>query len=283
VPPLEDHTGDIVGKAQRGLGFTNDALAQRARITVAQLRTIKAGEGDDAALRSVAGVLGLGADALVALRHGRWSPRPVPPIDGFRMFTTPYAEGGLTVNAYLLWEPATRKAVTFDSGADARPMIEAARELGLTVELILITHAHVDHVMDVQRLQDATGAKVWINAREGDEEEFPRGAETFATGQSFVLGQIRIETRLTSGQSAGQTTYVIRGLRPPVAVIGDSLFAGSMGGGLVSYADQLRNNREQIMTLSDDTVLASGHGPLTTVGEEKAHNPFFTVEASRIG
>ena len=61
----------------------------------------------------------------------------------------------------------------------------------------------------------------------------------------------------------------------PVAIVGDALFAGSMGGGMVSYEDALQNNREKILTLSDDTVLCPGHGPLSTVSQEKSHNPFF--------
>ena len=84
-----------------------------------------------------------------------------------------------------------------------------------------------------------------------------------------------METRLTSGHSAGGVTYFIRGLARPVAIVGDSIFAGSMGGGMVSYADALRNNREQILTLPDETIICPGHGPLTTVGEQKAANPFF--------
>jgi len=69
--------------------------------------------------------------------------------------------------------------------------------------------------------------------------------------------------------------FVISGLEHPVAVVGDSLFAGSMGGGGISYSDALENNRKKILTLPDDTVVCPGHGPLTTVGEEKQHNPFF--------
>jgi len=60
-----------------------------------------------------------------------------------------------------------------------------------------------------------------------------------------------------------------------VAVVGDAIFAGSMGGGLVSYADAIHNNRDKILSLPDDTILCPGHGPLTSVGEEKLHNPFF--------
>jgi glyoxylase-like metal-dependent hydrolase (beta-lactamase superfamily II) len=67
----------------------------------------------------------------------------------------------------------------------------------------------------------------------------------------------------------------VRGLAQPVAAVGDAVFAGSMGGGGVSYPDALRTNREEIITLPDNTIIAPGHGPLTTVGEEKKNNPFF--------
>jgi len=86
---------------------------------------------------------------------------------------------------------------------------------------------------------------------------------------------LQIDTRLTWGHSPGGMTYVVIGLAHPIAIVGDSLFAGSMGGGNVSYHDALRNNLEKILTLSDDTIICPGHGPMTTVGEEKAHNPFF--------
>ena len=89
------------------------------------------------------------------------------------------------------------------------------------------------------------------------------------------MGALRLETRLTSGHSVGGITYVVSGLARPVAVVGDALFAGSMGGGMVSYADALANNRRHILSLPDPTVVCPGHGPLSTVGEEKQHNPFF--------
>ena len=62
-----------------------------------------------------------------------------------------------------------------------------------------------------------------------------------------------------------------------MAVVGDAMFAGSMGGGMVSYDDALCNNREQILTLPDATIICPGHGPLTTVGEQKHANPFFAA------
>jgi glyoxylase-like metal-dependent hydrolase (beta-lactamase superfamily II) len=89
------------------------------------------------------------------------------------------------------------------------------------------------------------------------------------------VGGLQIEARQTSGHAAGGITYVVTGLAHPVAVVGDALFAGSMGGGMVSFPEALSTNRKQIFTLPDDTVVCAGHGPLTTVGEEKRHNPFY--------
>jgi glyoxylase-like metal-dependent hydrolase (beta-lactamase superfamily II) len=70
-------------------------------------------------------------------------------------------------------------------------------------------------------------------------------------------------------------TYLINGPNQDIAIVGDAIFAGSMGGGMVSYEDALRTNRDKIMTLPDKTILCPGHGPITSVGEEKKYNPFF--------
>jgi hydroxyacylglutathione hydrolase len=89
------------------------------------------------------------------------------------------------------------------------------------------------------------------------------------------MGRLKLKALHTHGHSVGGLSYVISGLPCPVAIVGDAIFAGSMGGGMVSYQDALRTNRDKIMTLPDETVLCPGHGPITTVKEEKEHNPFF--------
>jgi glyoxylase-like metal-dependent hydrolase (beta-lactamase superfamily II) len=99
--------------------------------------------------------------------------------------------------------------------------------------------------------------------------------QLFDYGTTFQLGELEIETRQTTGHSRGGVTYIIHGLAKPVAIVGDALFASSMGGGVVSFTDALKTNREQIFTLPEDTIICPGHGPMTTVGEEKAHNPFY--------
>ena len=263
--PLEDNFTDILGKAQRGLRLSDAELVRRAGVSPAEL---KAAQANEAVIRKLAATLRLGADALLASANGTWRPKDQSPLDGFAAFTTPF--GDMTVNAYLVFDPQTRHAAAFDTGADADPMLQLIRDQKLKLELILLTHTHTDHVYELDRLKHDTGAVAWVSEREP-----LAGAESFADGKVFTVGRLKIETRRTSGHARGGTTFVVTGLARRLAVVGDALFAGSMGGGMVSYDEALRTNRASIFTLPDDTVICPGHGPLSTVGEEKSHNPFF--------
>jgi hydroxyacylglutathione hydrolase len=265
--PLEDNFADVIGKAQRGLQISDSALVEKSGISLAALRDLRDGLFEESAARKVAPQLRLHPEALVELGLKSWFPHPVK-LDGLAVYHTPFDD--MMVNSYLVWDEATKSAVAFDTGADCSAMIDSLRGHGLTLELILLTHTHGDHVYDLDRLVEKTGAPAFVSAR----EPF-HGAQTFDHGKVFTAGGLRIETRLTCGHSRGGTTYVVHGLDKPVAVVGDALFAGSMGGGMVSYADALRTNREQIFTLPDETILCPGHGPVTTVGEERLHNAFF--------
>jgi glyoxylase-like metal-dependent hydrolase (beta-lactamase superfamily II) len=268
--PLEDNISDIIGKAQRGLGVSDSQLAERSGVSTEKIRKLRDGEFDDNAVERAAPVLKLNAAALRKLAAGKWNPESIGEVEGLAQFNTNYHD--MTVNAYLIWDPASREAVAFDTGADCSDMLQRIEEENLSVKLILLTHAHPDHVADLHRLRKATGALVYISELEAED-----GAEAIAEGKRFRAGSLEIEARLTSGHSPGGMTYVITGLSRPVAIVGDSLFAGSMGGGNVSYDDALRNNREKILTLPDETIICPGHGPLTTVGKEKRDNPFFAV------
>ena len=267
--PLEDSAADIIGKAQRGLGISDSELAQKAGITSQTIRGLREGELDESAMVSVAPVLGLDARALSEIAKGQWRPKKIESLDGIRQFSTDY--NGMAVNAYLVWDPAARVAAAFDTGADSKEMVRSAKHHKLNVELILLTHAHPDHVADLPSLREETSADVFTPAR----EPVP-GAEPIDEGKKFRLGNLQIDTRLTWGHSPGGMTYVVTGLERPIAIVGDSLFAGSMGGGNVSYRDAVQNNLEKILILPDETIICPGHGPMTTVGEEKQHNPFFT-------
>jgi len=265
--PLEDNYTDVLGKAQRGLSLSDLELARRAGLSTAALNLFKAGRFDADTARKVAGPLNLGAAALIELGEKSWYPVPVE-VAGLAAFTTPY--GDMTVNAYLVFDAKTTQAAAFDTGATVDGMLQFIKERQLAVEFIFLTHSHADHVADLSRLGQATGAP----ARVGERERF-QGAKPFAAGADFRLGRLKIETRQTSGHARGGITYVVSGLERRLAVVGDALFAASMGGGAVSYEEALRTNRKEIFTLPDDTVLCPGHGPMTTVGEQKKHNPFY--------
>ena len=266
--PLEDNAADIIGKAQRGLGISDSELAEKAGVSSQTIRKLRDGDFDQSALVRVAPILGLDDRALCEIARGEWHPNKIESFDGLAQFNTDYQ--GMAVNAYLVWDPVMHVAAAFDTGADSREMIRSAKHHKLDVQLILLTHAHPDHVADLPGLREQTGADVFTPAG----EPVP-GAGPIEEGKQFRLGNLKIDSRLTWGHSPGGMTYVVTGLARPIAIVGDSLFAASMGGGNVSYQDALRNNLQKILTLPDETIICPGHGPMTTVGEEKQHNPFF--------
>lgn len=268
--PLEDSFVDVLGKAQRGLKLTDEQLAAAASLPLTDLYAVQQGKALEPALRSLAQTLQLNADALVRLALGHYQPQGNTTIEGLRQYNTPY--GDMTVNSYLAWDATEKIGVIFDTGADGSTLLHDVDELSLRIPFLLLTHTHVDHIADLTRLKNATGARVAVSR-----EEAVGAVESFVEGHIYSLGNLVIETRLTSGHSRGGTTYVIKGLSKPVAIVGDSLFAGSMGGANSAYAEALENNRRKILTLPDETILCPGHGPMTTVADEKRNNPFFAV------
>lgn len=265
---LEDFYEDIIGKAQRGLGLSDDDVVSRAGIDAKAWQQAQDGNFDEATARAVAPVLGLDADALVAAGQGSWKPQPVE-LEGLAQFNTPF--GDMQVNAYVVWDPQSKDAVLFDSGSDADPMIAHVEKNGLQVREILLTHAHPDHVQDLDKLRAAfPGVDIWIHktASLGD-------AKTFKEGKVFEVGSLNITTRHTPGHSPDGVTFFIEGLERPVAIVGDAIFSGSMGGAPNAWKDALEVNRKKIFSLSADTVVCPGHGPMSSIAEESRHNPYY--------
>ena len=263
---LEDTHADIILKAQRGLGLDDRTVEDRAGLAAGRLERVLQNLPDPAAVKAVAAALGLDPRSLAALAARAYYPDAGQIPKGLLMFSTPFGE--MVVNSFLVWDPETGRAAAFDTGTDCDGLLEAVRRHALKLTAVYLTHSHGDHIYDLDRLVEKTGAKAWSC-------EAVDRAEPFEPGAHFTIGGLRVSTRLTCGHSAAGITYVISGLSRPVAVVGDALFAGSMGGGKVSYAEALRTTRAQILSLPADTLLCPGHGPLTTVALEKANNPFF--------
>lgn len=269
--PLEDNFADVLSKAQTGRKISDERLAAAAGVTMEDLISVKKGTPMIAAVRRISRHLRLNPDAMEDLVRKRWYPKQTLFPRGFAMFNTPYGE--YTVNNYLVWDSRSREAVAFDTGSDCTNMLDLIESEGLRLKVILVTHAHPDHVAALGRLTEVTKADVWCSENEPCEHP---GVRTFKENAHFHFGTIAVKTLLTNGHTPGMTTYFVTGLAWPLAVVGDALFAGSMGGSAEHFEQQHKNNYEKIFTLPKDTVVAPGHGPLTTLAEEKEHNPFFS-------
>ena len=268
--PIEDNFSDVINKAQRGLKITDEQLASRAEVSAADLAAVKGGKVIDPIIRRVARHLRLGPEALAALAHKAWYPEQPDFPRGFAMFNTTFED--MTVNSYLIWDKHSQHAAAFDTGASCEVMLDILHTERLLLRSIFITHTHDDHIADLTRLAAETKAEVW--ASELEPVNHP-GAKTFKENAHFHIGELAVKTLFTWGHSPGMTTFYVTGLSWPLAICGDSIFASSMGGSPTNFADQYRNNKEKLLTLPKDTVIAPGHGPLTTLAQEKQHNPFF--------
>jgi glyoxylase-like metal-dependent hydrolase (beta-lactamase superfamily II) len=256
--------------------LADGALAAQAGIAPEILSALKKGQVDEAALLRVAPILRLHGPSLLALARKAWYPR-VPNLAGVAQVSTAWKD--FRVNAFVVWNPRTRQAVVFDTGTTPAPILAVVKENKLRVELLLITHTHGDHIACFAELREQLGQPRSYVSSHGTLV----GAEPVSEGTTLSVGSLHLEVRRTSGHAACGLTYVVRGLAQPVAVVGDALFAGSMGGARSTgaYAEALATNRAQIFSLPDETVIGPGHGPRTTVGQEKANNPFFPEFKSR--
>jgi glyoxylase-like metal-dependent hydrolase (beta-lactamase superfamily II) len=275
VLALEDTYMYVALKAQKGRQLTSADIAERSQVDLNVIETILAGKYDKSpihndALEKIAFILGLHGPSLVALANKSYAPKPISPINGFGMFTTPFGEW-MTVNAYVINDPTSKQAASFDTGSSCAPMLSHVNEHQLNLSRLFITHTHMDHLADMDALQAKTDSIGY-----GPAIENPLGLKPIREGDAFILGDsVRITVLGTSGHTPGGLSYFITGLSKPFVITGDALFAGSMGGAAMAYETALRNNREKILSLPPETVICPGHGPLTTVAEERANNPFF--------
>jgi glyoxylase-like metal-dependent hydrolase (beta-lactamase superfamily II) len=196
--------------------------------------------------------------------------------------------GVFAENTYLVADPASREAVIVDPGEEAPLFLRRLAHQRWELRAIWLTHAHLDHVAGVGAVQAATGAPIWLHPLDRelydaapqqarmfglDAEPPPPPNHALAEGQTLGVGDCRFAVLHTPGHTRGHVTFVGHGL----ALVGDVLFAGSIGrtdlpGG--DAATLLASIRDKLYALPDETRVLSGHGPETTIGEEKRTNPF---------
>ena len=271
---LEDHPGDIIRKARAMSNVSTAAAAQAAGVSEAELSALEeSGQtGKRPDLAALARLIGLHPAKLEGIARG-WLPveKDLSAWRELRMFTT--AGGGMTVNCYLVWDEVTRDAALFDTGFDAKPILECIAENQLVLRHIFITHTHYDHVEALPKIRDAF-PKVRLHSGSKNAPVDQRNKPS----EIVHLGGLRITHRETPGHAEDGVTYIVGNWQddaPHVAIVGDAVFAGSMGNGNQSWDLAKQKVREQILSLPPETLICPGHGPLTTVAEEKEHNPFF--------
>ncbi len=197
--------------------------------------------------------------------------------------------GPIGTNGYIVGDEATRHAAVIDPGDEAPRLLAALARLSLTVDQIILTHAHFDHIGAVRALVEATRAPFLIHEKElpvlalASEHAAamfgitvpkpPKPDRLLREGDTLAFGGQTFRVVHTPGHSPGHLCLIGDGL----AFVGDVVFQGSIGRTDLPGADHdtlLRSIAMHILPLPDDTVLYSGHGPATTVGQERRTNPF---------
>lgn len=271
---LEDHLGDILRKARKMCDASAAAAAIAAGLSEDRYAALET-SGQTAQkinFPALAKLLDLHPGKLEALAKG-WLPAKHNLIQWreLRCFST--AAEDLTVNAFLAWDAATRDAALFDTGVDATPVLGCIAENRLHLRHVFITHSHWDHVEALPQIRAA-----FPTAQLHSGSKNAPAAQRLQPGDAITLGRLRIAHRETPGHAEDGVTYLVDGWpenAPPVAVGGDTIFAGSMGNGNGRWELARQKVREEILSLPPETLICPGHGPLTTVAEEKEHNPFF--------
>ena len=270
--PLEDELGDILQKARDGKDWSSDDLVRATGIAAEDIQRIESYDltPSDANVLKLAKALDLDGPALINIAQEKWLPKE-PAIDpDFDLVCMNVFMGEYPVNCYLLRCNATGETAVVDTGANPKTIIGKAREMGVRPSMILLTHAHPDHAGGLGELDSAFDCPTYIDHKEPK----PKGSQNFKIvkdGDEFTLGKLRIRCIETPGHTSGGVSYLIN----QSLISGDVIFAGSMGRANSSWKELFNSITQKVLCLPGNTGIYPGHGPATTVKQEKEHNPFF--------
>jgi glyoxylase-like metal-dependent hydrolase (beta-lactamase superfamily II) len=198
--------------------------------------------------------------------------------------------GPLQCNCSIIGDEQTREAMVIDPGDDIDNVLAVLQRHGLTVKQIVITHAHIDHIGGAAKLKRITGAPVllnvndqallkmldvqasWLGMRPPEDTTIDA---SLTTGDKLQTGSLVADVLHTPGHTEGSICLYFAAENKLIA--GDTLFAGSIGrtdlpGG--SYKKIMESLHGPVLALPDETIVVPGHGPLTTIGDERETNPF---------
>jgi len=271
---LEDHLGDVIRKARAMSGSSTEAAAEAAGLTPTELAALE--ESGNVTKRpnfaALALLIGLHAGKLESLAHG-WLPPGINMSCWHELRQCSTTRRGNQVHCYLVWDAVTREAALFDTGWEAQAVLGMIADNQLQLRHLFLTHTHEDHIAGMATIRERHPS---VRLHSGSRHAPPD--QRIGRTDLIHLGSLRIANRDTPGHAEDGMTYIVGTWpenAPQVAIVGDAIFAGSMGGAPQHGALAKQKVRDQILSLPLDTLICPGHGPLTTVAEEKANNPFF--------
>lgn len=259
-PDREDDPCDLIRKAMCGVGCSIQQLADQAQISPSTIESCLRDaprlpeDIPRSKLIRLTNALDLNLDALLELPD--YQPMVFPP-DGLTQIVTPFHHAG--ANAYLI--NRGQEAILFDTGTDARPILQHLAHHAWQLRSVYITHNHHDHVAGLPAFDH-------VPIITADQLEHQQSIT--------ALPGITLTALETDGHYTPSKAYHLSGLSSPLCICGDILFAGSMGktANPNLFRQSIDNARKHLMTLAPETILCPGHGPLTTIAREARHNPF---------
>jgi len=273
--PLEDELGDVLEKAIRRSGRSDQEVATAARVPVAKLRDAidycyDLGVEE---LCRLAGELQLNEVGLAALGCGGY---PLPEVDGlpFAVRSLRMAHGLGVSNAYLVEAGPDSGAVLFDTGGSPEELARVWPPGVDRVAAVFLTHVEAEHAGGLDEV-----VRRWPDAPVGSPELLPgRELRLIGEGERTEIGELRIEAFRTPGHAAAHNCYLVHHRARPaeraLLVAGDLIFAGSAGGGYHCPRQLGEQLCRMLHLVPPDSVIAPGHGPMTTLAHELQFNPF---------
>ena len=273
--PLEDELGDILEKAMRHSDLTQQSLAGRASVAVEKIRDAIDYRYDLTSdeIHRLANALELNEAGLNAIAQGRY---PLPEIAGlpFCLYPLRFAHGIGVANAYLVADCCQSTGVLFDTGTTYAELRRIWPKNIKKLEAIFITHRETEQLGGLRDLIKHEG-NIPVFCPEGKNIE---GSVALGEGACLTFGRLAVQTLKTPGHCESHNCYVVTAPSAPAAapllISGDTLFAGSTGTAFFSRQKLATNLRRMLDLLPPNTVVAAGHGPLTTIKNERLYNPF---------
>ena len=202
-----------------------------------------------------------------------------------------YTVGPLKTNCYVVGCEERLEAVLIDPGfssAEGRIILDQLKSMNLKLKYVINTHGHFDHILGNSLIKEETGAEILIHRKDAEMILDPEknlsvliGARVYSPpaehcledDETISIGELAFKVMYTPGHTSGSISLLIDN----ILFSGDTLFAGSIGRTDLpgsSYREIIRSIREKLLVLSDDVKLYPGHGPISTIGEERRNNPY---------